>query len=588
MYMPRTLSFSQYLVPLSFAMVDTSNAASGRHTHPPVALRQVQDKLSGMNVADSQGAATLKSHHKVRLARLRPCSAARFCEGKCMLEHVSVPAPLYLTWNAVSECITSGAGVRVSPSVRTATPPPRNQHVPWSTPKSWASLASSKPARGSALVDHGSPSVTVAVPVSNSTPATPNRAWATRRPRSMQELYSTAHECTRAPLLAPRGLVNLGNFCFANAILQVLAHTPAFYMFMTQLSTMVPQDLSNTTPLLEAMIRFLGEFREEESPGAEYDPFVPDYVYEAMRLHRRFDVMQIGHQEDAEEFFSLVLNTLHEEVQMVMQRTVARQELLSRRLGRVHGRHASESNVTDAQPLDDDAQHVVRPASPDDDDTWLEVGQKGRTSLARSAKTSESPMTRMFDGRLRSNLNVPGSKSSIMLEPYRSLPLDIAADHISTVEDALRQLSVPETISDVWAPAHGTHADATKQVSLEMLPPVLVLHLKRFVFDEVGGVQKSCKPIHFGPTLHIPPEVLSAPLRRADPNPTYRLYGAVYHHGSLTSGGHYTVDILRQDGSGWLYIDDTNVSPIPADQVFGSVEAREDVYLLFYQKIKHT
>lgn len=196
--------------------------------HPPVTIRQVRDKPSAMNMTDFQAVVIPESNRKVRLARLRPCSAARFHEGKCLLEHISINAPLYLTQNAVSECIASGAGVRVSSSGRTATPPPRNQHVPWSTPKSWASLASSKPARGSALVDHGSPSLKVAIPVSNSTPATPNRAWTARRPRSMQELYSTAHECTRAPLLAPRGLVNLGNFCFANAILQVLAHTPAF------------------------------------------------------------------------------------------------------------------------------------------------------------------------------------------------------------------------------------------------------------------------------------------------------------------------------------------------------------------------
>ncbi|WFD34575.1 ubiquitinyl hydrolase 1 [Malassezia cuniculi] len=376
----------------------------------------------------------------------------------------------------------------------------------------------------------------------------------------MAELYDKAHECTQAPLLAPRGLVNLGNFCFANVILQMLAHTPAFYMFVTQLSTMVPQDLSNSTPLLESMIRFLGEFHEEGDRITDNDAFVPDYVYEAMRLHRRFDVMQIGHQEDAEEFFGLVLSTLHEEVQQVLERMKARQEIVARRLGRTHGRHVSEGDVPDVH-FDTDALIVERPASPDED-AWLEVGQKGRTSLARSAKTSDSPLTRMFDGRLRSVLSVPGSKSSIMLEPYRSLPVDITHHHVVTIEDALAQITTTETISDVWAPALGKYAEATKQVFIEMLPPVLVLHLKRFVYDEVGGVQKSCKPIRYGATLQVPQEALSAPLRRTEAKPSYRLYGVVYHHGNLASGGHYTVDLLRQDNSGWLHIDDTQVPSI--------------------------
>ena len=34
----------------------------------------------------------------------------------------------------------------------------------------------------------------------------------------------------------------------------------------------------------------------------EIDPILPDYVYDAMRLHKRFDLFHLGHQEDAEEF----------------------------------------------------------------------------------------------------------------------------------------------------------------------------------------------------------------------------------------------------------------------------------------------
>ena len=40
---------------------------------------------------------------------------------------------------------------------------------------------------------------------------------------------------------------------------------------------------------------------------------------------------------------------------------------------------------------------------------------------------------------------------------------------------------------------------------IEALPPVLVLHLKRFRYDEAaGGVVKIGKPVQFSPELEIP------------------------------------------------------------------------------------
>lgn len=41
----------------------------------------------------------------------------------------------------------------------------------------------------------------------------------------------------------------------------------------------------------------------------------------------------------------------------------------------------------------------------------------------------------------------------------------------------------------------------------------------------------------------------------------------VYHHGRHATGGHYTVDVLRQDHSEWIRIDDTNIEPVREDEV---------------------
>jgi ubiquitin carboxyl-terminal hydrolase 10 len=117
-------------------------------------------------------------------------------------------------------------------------------------------------------------------------------------------------------------------------------------------------------------------------------------------------------------------------------------------------------------------REVVRPVSPAEDG-WLEVGQRGKTSFTRTTSTSDSPITRIFGGKLRSVLRTPGAKDSITLEPYQPLQLDIQPPHVQTIEDALSNLTQPETIPGVYSPSRDAVVDATKQVFIETLPPSL-------------------------------------------------------------------------------------------------------------------
>ena len=45
--------------------------------------------------------------------------------------------------------------------------------------------------------------------------------------------------------------------------------------------------------------------------------------------------------------------------------------------------------------------------------------------------------------------------------------------------------------------------EISRRVTLEELPPVLVLHLKRFVFEKTGGCQKLVKNIDYPVDLEI-------------------------------------------------------------------------------------
>ena len=47
--------------------------------------------------------------------------------------------------------------------------------------------------------------------------------------------------------------------------------------------------------------------------------------------------------------------------------------------------------------------------------------------------------------------------------------------------------------------------EASRQTLIEVLPPVLVIHLKRFLYDPaVSGMVKIGKPIQFTPELQVP------------------------------------------------------------------------------------
>lgn len=207
------------------------------------------------------------------------------------------------------------------------------------------------------------------------------------------------------------------------------------------------------------------------------------------------------------------------------------------------------------------------------DSGWLEVGPKQRAAVTRSSGTiaTESPITKIFGGKLRSELRVPGMKNSVTLEPYQPLQLDIGAPHVSNIIDALKGLTRPETLHGDFNSPRGPGSTATKQVTIETLPLVLILHLKRFQYDNAGGTQKIWKKVGYPLDLEIPKEVFPQHKRGGllahGGLPKYRLIGVVYHHGKNASGGHYTVDVRRQEGREWIRLDDTVIRRIRSEDV---------------------
>lgn len=221
-----------------------------------------------------------------------------------------------------------------------------------------------------------------------------------------------------------------------------------------------------------------------------------------------------------------------------------------------------------------------RPASPaseagnaEGDAGWHEVGRKQRAAVTRSSGTikTSSPITKIFGGTLRSEFRVPGLPHSITLQPFQPLQLDIGSPQVNNIIDALKVLTRPETIhGDFKSPRNAK--TATKQVFIDTLPQVLILHLKRFEYNNnTGGTQKIWKKIGYPLELELPKEIFSRQHQTTILNheglPKYRLIAVVYHHGKNASGGHYTVDVRRQEGREWIRLDDTIIRRIKSEDV---------------------
>ncbi len=124
--------------------------------------------------------------------------------------------------------------------------------------------------------------------------------------------FGSSANFAAAMKIRPRGLVNTGNMCFANAVLQILIYCPPFHRFFLELKKHIAgpvvgsqREGTKATPLVDATIQFLKEFvpdppvntnanpkskgkEREDDSFDELDSFIPTYVYDAMKEKKRF------------------------------------------------------------------------------------------------------------------------------------------------------------------------------------------------------------------------------------------------------------------------------------------------------------
>uniref|UniRef100_A0A1A8GYE3 Ubiquitin carboxyl-terminal hydrolase n=1 Tax=Nothobranchius korthausae TaxID=1143690 RepID=A0A1A8GYE3_9TELE len=464
-------------------------------------------------------------------------------------------------------------------------------------PKSWASLFhTSKPLSGGPQASVEVKNIVEAV---SPTPATPEQ------PEKLEELKEGPVHVSEDPMapklaelienvklihkpvsLQPRGLINKGNWCYINATLQALIACPPMYHLMKSIPLhSETQRPCSSTPMMDNFVRLVNEFSNMPVPSKPKQqnvgdkvvkdirpgvPFEPTYIYKLLTLIKS-SLSEKGRQEDAEEYLGFTLNGLHEEM-LALKKLISPQE-----------EKAPTPNGPESQPGTE--EDVADKEEEGSEDEWEQVGPRNKTSVTRQADFVRTPITDIFGGHIRSVVYQQNSKESATLQPFFTLQLDIQSEKIRTVQEALEALVARESVQGYTSKTK-QEIEISRRVTLEELPPVLVLHLKRFVFEKTGGCQKLTKNIDYPVDLEVSKDLLSSGVRSKvlKGQRIYRLFAVVYHHGNSATGGHYTTDVFHIGLNGWLRIDDQTVKVINQYQVVKQT-AERTAYLLYYRRV---
>ncbi|XP_031179979.1 ubiquitin carboxyl-terminal hydrolase 10 isoform X4 [Sander lucioperca] len=582
---PRTADQQpDHLAPQSPELSDTPHSPCSKSPLPPsaavatpsVATSITTTELEGRELADSGVANGLEAEPDT------PISADEHkedCESGGQAQHVSLDSSAQ---SVVTEQVHSPA-IPAAPAAN--------------LPKSWASLFhNSKPLPGGPQAFVEVKNVVEVVSLSLATPEQPEKVGEVKEcpvhvsedpmAPKLAELIENVKLIHKPVSLQPRGLINKGNWCYINATLQALIACPPMYHLMKSIPLHnETQRPCTSTPMMDNFVRLVNEFNNMPVPSKAKQqavgdkvmkdvrpgvPFEPTYIYRLLTLIKS-SLSEKGRQEDAEEYLGFTLNGLHEEM-LALKKLISPQE-----------EKPPTPNGPESQPgVEEDVADKEEEGS---EDEWEQVGPRNKTSITRQADFVRTPITDIFGGHIRSVVYQQNSKESATLQPFFTLQLDIQSEKIRTVQEALETLVARESVQGYTSKTK-QEIEISRRVTLEELPPVLVLHLKRFVFEKTGGCQKLTKNIDYPVDLEISKDLLSSGVRGkvVKGQRTYRLFAVVYHHGNSATGGHYTTDVFHIGLNGWLRIDDQAVKVINQYQVVKQT-AERTAYLLYYRRV---
>ncbi|KAL3934287.1 MAG: hypothetical protein SGARI_003456 [Bacillariaceae sp.] len=151
------------------------------------------------------------------------------------------------------------------------------------------------------------------------------------------------------------------------------------------------------------------------------------------------------------------------------------------------------------------------------------------------------------------------------------------------VEDCIEKFLEGEQLDELnawYCPNCKKHVCALKMIALWSVPDVLILHLKRFQFENCA-VSNNILRSKIDDTVKFPVDALD--LTKHNAPPVYNLFGVSEHVGRTANSGHYTATVRNCKDGRWYRYNDAHVG-----ETTGDAAVTGGAYLLFYQRAKGT
>lgn len=458
----------------------------------------------------------------------------------------------------------------------------------------------------------------------------------------------TTTDATTALRDPPTGLLNCGDTCYLNSVVQVLFHTPAFRKSI--LAYEPPSDSDGSDKEDDDLKRANAEavacqlqklFREMCKTNSTW--LEPRGLVELLRDSNRYFEFQADGQQDAHEFLRFLLENVETALAASVQTDIgeafesssssssqkrsrndgeiaARPKKRPRSVVGVNGASPSKSSpnsfLCEEEVLDGSAEsppsagrapgHAVACAH-DQDLRNKSVGdslsihgaagppgssmsEKGKTRLQHEQLSRFDPnvVRSLFQGESVTRTRCCECETSSM-RPESFLDLSVPVRMGYSLSGLFTSMTAGDLLDGTNKYACEfclTKTEAERRFFLSKIPPVFTIHLKLFQFTAMraGAKIPVATPCPFRMRFNK-----WCTAKYAKTAPMYELTAVIVHNGGFSTSGHYYSFVKERESGQWYRCDDATVTVESEEHIesilFSSAKSKKTGYLLFYSML---